>query len=91
MNPKWIPSLIPVVMLIATLVAPMVQAWMAAHPVVMTIGGVIVMVLNHLLPSPVKQAEPTKVEVVNPLNTQGLPIIRNSDASIPPPNPPPSA
>lgn len=51
---KFLPSIIPVVVLIVGTFAPQIQAAIAAHPSVALALGGIYSVLTHILPSPVK-------------------------------------
>lgn len=50
---KYLASILALVAVIATAVAPAIQGVIAAHPVFATLFAGIVAVLNHFLPSPV--------------------------------------
>lgn len=52
---KFLPSIVPILVLIASTFAPQVQAFVAGHPsAALALGGVY-SILSHLLPSPLKQ------------------------------------
>ncbi len=52
---KFLPSIIPILILIASTFAPQVQAFVTGHPSAALALGGIYSVLSHLLPSPLKQ------------------------------------
>ena len=50
---KWIQTILPILVLVATVLAPQVQGLISAHPTVAVILAAVLSVLNHLTPSPV--------------------------------------
>lgn len=64
---KWIPSFMPLVLMVATVFGPQIQVWMSAHPVAMTIAGGFAMILAHIIPSPIKPPTPVTVETAGPV------------------------
>ena len=49
---KWLPSLIAIATGAAAILAPELQAVIAAHPVVASVLGSLYAIMSHLLPSP---------------------------------------
>jgi hypothetical protein len=60
---KWWPTLCPVVLMILTMVAPSLQAWishavaplLALHPAVAAASATVIVALYHALPSPLQK------------------------------------
>ena len=52
---KFLPSIIPILILIASTFASQVQAFVTGHPSAALALGGIYSILSHLLPSPLKQ------------------------------------
>ena len=52
---KFLPSIVPIVVLIASTFAPQVQTFISGHPSAALALGGIYSILSHLLPSPLKQ------------------------------------
>jgi hypothetical protein len=52
---KFVPSIIPILVLVASTFAPQVQVFITGHPSAALILGGVYSILSHLLPSPLKQ------------------------------------
>ncbi len=53
---KFLPTIIPILVLIASTFAPQVQAFISGHPSAALALGGIYSILSHLLPSPLLQS-----------------------------------
>ena len=50
---KYLSSILSVLGVVATFLAPQVQALISAHPMFATVFAAVVAIINHFLPSPV--------------------------------------
>ena len=50
---KYLSSILSVLGVVATFLAPQVQALISAHPLFATVFAAVVAIVNHFLPSPV--------------------------------------
>ncbi len=49
---KYLPSILPILVMIGAALAPAAQAFIASHPTTSLVIGTVATVLNHWLPSP---------------------------------------
>jgi hypothetical protein len=49
---KYLPSILPIVALIASAVTPAVQGWESHHPIFVTVAATLTAIINHWVPSP---------------------------------------
>ncbi len=54
---KFLPSVLPAALAVLSVFEPSIQGWLVAHPAIAAVAGAAVMVVNHVLPSPVQKAQ----------------------------------
>lgn len=57
---KYLSSILSVLAVVATFLAPQIQSVISAHPLFATVFAAVVAILNHFLPSPVTAAPAAK-------------------------------
>lgn len=51
----FLPAVIPVMTVLAPVIAPMIQDWIASNPGLSSIVAALAMLISHLAPSPLKR------------------------------------